>query len=485
MGKEKFEDFRLSSELLKSISILGYEEPTEVQAQVIPAILGKKDVVVKSQTGSGKTAAFAIPLCELLVWEENSPQALVLEPTRELALQVKKEIFSLGRFKRIKVPVIFGKSNFYNQEKELKQKTHCVVATPGRILDHLERETIDVSKVKYLVIDEADEMFNMGFVEQIEAVIRRLPQERVTVLLSATMPENVAGLCSKYMKDPIYVEIEDQSPALDRIIQERFDVSESDKLKVLKDILVVENPDSCIIFCNTRLQVDEVYEVLTLMDCNCERIHGGMEQSDRMKVMKGFKTGRFRYLIATDVAARGIDVDSITLVINFDVPQDAPVYVHRIGRTGRIGNTGRALTFVAEDERRYLSDIEKYIGKEIPLKERPGQEHVRLGGEEFAMKTMATPEIKEEKNAKLDKDIMRLHINAGRKTKMRPVDIVGTICSIEGLTAEDIGIINIQDISTFVEILNKKGEIVLRELQNKTIKGRIRKVSVADSSKFL
>lgn len=480
LSNADFKDYHLSSELLKAINMLNFKSPTPVQELVIPAVLEQKDVIVKSQTGSGKTAAFAIPICELVDWEENKPQALVLTPTRELAIQVKEDIFNLGRFKRLKVAAIYGKAPFYNQEKELKQKTHVVVGTPGRIIDHLDRGTLDTSEIRYLVIDEADEMLDMGFLEQIESIISSLSKERVTIVLSATMPRDIGTLCSKYMKAPIHAEIEEQSSAADRISQERYDVEERDKLRFLKDIMVVENPDSCMIFCNTKQKVDGLYRELANLRNTCGKIHGGMEQRDRLRVMNDFKAGQFRYLVATDVAARGIDIDNISLVINYDIPQDRESYVHRIGRTGRIGLTGRAITFVAQDETKFLEDIQRYIGKEIPLKERPKQETVNNSKQEFVEKVNTAPELKEAKGAELSKEIMRLHINAGKKTKMRAVDIVGTLCNIEGITAADIGIINILDISTFVEILNNKGEMAYQALQKIPIKGRPRKVSKAE-----
>ena len=480
MIKSKFSDYKLSNELLKSISMLGFQKPTRVQEQVIPAVLDKKDIVVKSQTGSGKTAAFAIPICELVDWDENKPQSLVITPTRELAIQVKEDVFNIGRFKRIKVSAVFGKAPFHLQEKELKQKTHVVVGTPGRIIDHIERGTLDTSQIKYLVIDEADEMLNMGFIEQLEQIIVGLPKDRVTMLLSATLPKDIESLCNKYMKNPIHIEIEEESSSLDRITQEGYSVDERDKLGLLRDITIVENPDSCIIFCNTKHKVDEVYDELSNLEYTCERIHGGMEQPHRLRVMNDFKQGYFRYLIATDVAARGIDIDNISLVINYDIPQDRESYVHRIGRTGRITREGRAITFISKNEDKFLKDIEKYIDKEIIIKERPDTETVNSYKKEFIKKINTRPEIKKTKGAPLSKEIMKLHINAGKKTKMRPVDIVGTLCSIEGMTADDIGIINVLDISTFVEILNNKGEMVFEALQNKPIKGRIRNVSKSD-----
>ncbi|AJG99264.1 RNA helicase [Clostridium beijerinckii] len=480
MIKTNFNDYKLCNELLKAISMLNFNELTKVQEQVIPIALEEKDIVVKSKTGSGKTASYAIPICQLVDWEENKPQALVITPTRELAIQVKEDFFNIGRFKRIKAAAIYGKSPFYDQEKELKQKTHIVVGTPGRIIDHIEKGTFDTSKIKYLIIDEADEMLNMGFVEQIETIIKSIPKERVTMLLSATMPKDIETLCNKYMKEPIHIEIEEQNKSVDNICQERYNVNESHKIDLLRDITILENPDSCMIFCNTKQKVDEVYKELAKLQYDCRKIHGGMEQSDRLRVMNNFKLGYFRYLIATDVAARGIDIDNITHVINYDIPEDKESYVHRIGRTGRAGKMGRAITFVTQNESKFLNDIHEYIGKEILLKERPKVETVNNLKEEFTLKMNTRPEIKETKGAKLSKEIMKLHINAGKKTKMRAVDIVGTLCNIEGMTKDDIGIINIVDISTFVEILNNKGERVFQQLQKTPIKGRLRTVSKVD-----
>ena len=217
MTKINFKDYKLSSEILKAIDMLNFKSPTNVQEQVIPVALENKDILVKSQTGSGKTAAFAIPVCELVDWDENKPQALVLTPTRELAIQVKEDIFNIGRFKRIKVSAIYGKSSFAQQEKELKQKTHVVVGTPGRVIDHIEQGTLITENIKYLVIDEADEMLNMGFIEQIEEIISSLPKERVTMLFSATMPEDIDILCKKYMNDPYKIEIEAKTLTVDNI----------------------------------------------------------------------------------------------------------------------------------------------------------------------------------------------------------------------------------------------------------------------------
>ncbi len=477
MTTTNFNDFALDAELLKAIQMLNFKAPTNVQQQVIPAILENKDIIVKSQTGSGKTAAFAIPICQLTDWDENKPQALIMTPTRELAIQVKEDIFHLGRFKRIKVAAVYGKAPFSLQEKELKQKTHIVVGTPGRIMDHIDKGTLDVSNIKYLVIDEADEMLNMGFIEQVEAIIAKLPKQRVTVLLSATMPGDIKVLCDKYMKAPLFAEVEDQNTAADRITQERYDADPKEKLPLLRDILILENPDSCLIFCNTKQKVDDVSNGLSDLKYAVKKIHGGMEQPDRLSVMNAFKKGGFRYLVATDVAARGIDIDAVTLIINYDLPLDGETYVHRIGRTGRGENTGKAVSFVTKYENKFLHAIEQYTGKAILLGERPSKETIEDMRGAFIEKVNASPKPKATKGARLGKEILMLHINAGKKTKMRPVDIVGTLCNIKGMTAADIGIINIDDISTFVEILNNKGDMVFQALQTTPIKGRLRKVS--------
>ena len=473
----QFSDFPLDKEILKALDLLGYKKPAKVQEELIPLILRGKDCIVKSKTGSGKTAAFAIPLCQLIDWDENKPQALVLTPTRELAVQVQEEIFNIGRLKRIKVASVFGKSSFRHQEKELKQKTHVVVGTPGRIIDHLDRETLDVSMIKYLVIDEADEMLDMGFIEQIEDIISFLPDNRINILLSATVSEEVRELCDAYLNNPEYVETEEKAGNIGIIKQVYYKTDEDDdKNDVLLKILIKENPDTGIIFCGMRAKVEDVYAFLKKEGIPCGKIHGDLEQDDRLKVMRNFKKGKFPFLVATDVAARGIDVDNISLVINYDFPRDKESYVHRIGRTGRIGKDGKAVSILTSGDQKYFKQVQKIFTEELQEESIPTIEEVEGLKTGFLEKASRKPEVKESKDKNLVKNIMKIHINAGKKTKMRPVDVVGTLCNIEGITAEDIGVINILDVSTFVEILNGKGEHVLKVLQTKPVKGRIRKV---------
>jgi len=479
MSKRSFKDYPLSKEIVRALTSLKYEQPTEVQGKVIPVALEKKDLVVKSQTGSGKTASFGIPLCERVKWEENKPQALILTPTRELAVQVKEDITNIGRFKRIKATAVYGKSPFARQKLELKQKTHIVVGTPGRVLDHIEKGTFSLERLKYLVIDEADEMLNMGFIDQVEAIIDELPINRMTMLFSATLPEDVENLSRTYMKSPINIEIKASGITTDKIEHSLLNVREEEKFSLLKDITTVENPDSCIIFCRTQENVDHVFRQLKRSGYPCDKIHGGMVQEDRFAVMDDFKRGKFRYLVATDVAARGIDIENITHVINYDIPLEKESYVHRTGRTGRAGNSGKAITFVTPYEDRFLTEIEEYIGFEILQIDVPSKEDVTKGKIAFEEKINAKPIMKKEKNVGLNKDIMKLYFNGGKKKKIRAVDFVGTIAKIPGVTADDIGIITIQDNVSYVDILNGKGPLVLKVMKNTTIKGKQLKVHEA------
>ncbi len=482
MSEKGFHDFNLSNQIVKALDSLDYQIPTEVQRKVIPLVLEKIDLVVKSQTGSGKTASYGIPICELIEWEENKPQALILTPTRELAVQVKDDIIDIGRFKRIKAAAIYGKQPFAIQKTELKQKTHVVVGTPGRVLDHIERGTLILDQINYLVIDEADEMLNMGFIEQVEAIIKALPKNRVTMLFSATLPEAVKDLSLRYMKTPIDIEIKATGLTTDKIDHSLLKVEEKDKFSILQDITIVENPDSCIIFCRTKDRVDTLCDQLLDLGYSCDQIHGGMVQEDRLEVMNDFKRGEFRYLIATDVAARGIDIDSITHVINYDLPLEKESYVHRTGRTGRAGKKGKAITFVTPFEDKFLKEIEEYIGFEIPTLAAPSKEEVSANKADFEAKKNIEPTIKKAKNEKLNKHIMKLYFNGGKKKKLRAVDFVGTIAKIDGVTAEDIGIITIMDTHSYVEILNNKGPIVLNKMKKTTIKGKLLKVYEANKN---
>lgn len=479
MSERSFEDFNISDEIRRALAVLKYDNPTEVQRQVIPIAWQQQDLVVKSQTGSGKTAAFGIPICEMVEWEEKAPQALILTPTRELAAQVREDITNLGRFKRIKATAVYGKEPFAKQKEELKQKTHVVVGTPGRTMDHIERGTLMLDQIKYLIIDEADEMLSMGFIDEVEAIIKELPANRITMVFSATLPKDIENLCHKYMKNPINIEIAAAGITTDTIEHMLIEVDEEKKISLLKDVTVVENPDSCIIFCRTKEHVNTVFVELEENGYSCERLHGGLEQEERFAVMDGFKMGNFRYLVATDVAARGIDIDNVTLVINYDVPMEKESYVHRTGRTGRAGNKGKAITLATRYEEKFLKAIEKYIGFDIPMMPPPSRKEVARGKAAFEEKISGRRVVKNNKTARINKDIMKLHFNGGKKKKIRAIDFVGTIAKIPGVTADDIGIITIQDHLSYVDILNGKGSLVLQAMENTTIKGKKLRVGKA------
>ena len=474
-----FEKFKFSKELIKALDALEYKEPTGVQEKVIPEVLFNKDLIVKSQTGTGKTGAFVIPLCERVKWEENDPQVLILSPTRELAIQIGEDVKNIGRYKRLKGVSVYGKAPFKDQAQELKGKTHIVIGTPGRVLDHIDRGTFNTSNIKYLVIDEADEMLNMGFIRQVEGIIRRIPKKRVTMLFSATIPEEIRELCSKHLKRPVNIEVESSGLVVDRIENILFRVNGEEKLKYLRMLLAKEKPETAVIFCRTKENVDVDYDYLKSLGYSVDKIHGGMLQKDRISTMEKFKKGDFRILVATDIAARGIDVEGITHVINIDVPLEKEAYVHRIGRTARAGKSGKAITFVTPYEDRFLNDIEEYIGFKIPEKslEEIFLDEKLLESEESVLKKKAKK--KESKSKNINKEITKLYFNGGKKKKIRAVDFVGTISNIEGVSSDDIGIIEIGDMGSYVEILNGKGKLVLEELKDSTIKGKKLKVEIA------
>ncbi|MBX4266980.1 DEAD/DEAH box helicase [Clostridium estertheticum] len=480
MSNMKFEEFKISEEILKAIKNLEYKKPSDVQAAVIPIALEGRDIIVKSQTGSGKTAAFAIPLCESADVGETEPQALVLTPTRELALQVSQDITNIGRYKKIRAIAVFGKQPIETQKKQLKQRVHVVVGTPGRTLDHIERGTINLEKIKYLILDEADEMLSMGFIEQVEEVIKAVPKNRVTMLFSATIPESIEAICKQYMVNPVKVEINPEKLTVEKIDQICYEVDEDKKFSLLKRLLYIENPDSCIVFCRTKENVDEITVQMKNRHYSCIKIHGGMIQNDRLDAMERFRKGEFRFLVATDVAARGIDVENITHIINYDLPLERGNYVHRIGRTGRAGKKGKAITFVTHNENRFLKAIEQYIGMEIPKGSIPTKEDSEPFRVAFYEKHDAKPIIKKTKLSNFNSDIMKMYISAGKKKKIRTLDIVGTICNIDGVSSDDIGIIDIQDSFSHVDIMNGKGDLVLKSLKNGTIKGKTIRVEKAN-----
>ncbi|WP_066895129.1 DEAD/DEAH box helicase [Clostridium nigeriense] len=479
MNIDKFENMNLKPEILKALINLGFEEPSEVQKEVIPEMLNKNDIVVKSQTGSGKTASFGIPLCNLINEEENTIKALILVPTRELAMQVKDDISNIGRLKKIRCAAIFGKQPFNEQIRELKQRVHIVCGTPGRVIDHIKRGNLDASKIEYVVIDEADKMLNMGFIDQISEVLDTLPENRGTSLFSATIPSEIEGLYSKYMKNPKVLNIKSKVFNRDKISEKYIIANREDKFKILLKLLYTYTDDAAIIFCNTKDSVKSLSSLLKKEKIKVNELHGDMEQKDRLKIMDSFKNKDFKVLVATDIAARGIHINNITNVFNYEVPMEKESYVHRIGRSGRGEKRGLAITLTSLKEKRFLDDIEEYIGYKIEEVEMPSYEKVIEGRKKFLEDQKNNYGINTNIAKVIHNEVTKIHIGAGKKKKIRNVDILGALSNLDELTGDDIGIIDVQDGFSFVDILNKKGNIILKKYKEIKIKGKLVKISRA------
>ncbi|MHB1846177.1 MAG: DEAD/DEAH box helicase, partial [Deltaproteobacteria bacterium] len=373
----------LRPELLQALAALGYEEPTPVQRAAIPPLLLGRDVVAQAATGTGKTAAFALPLLQRLEvsrTEPGSAAALVLVPTRELALQVSEAIHAYGRTLGATVLAIYGGQPFAPQLQKLRRGAHVVVATPGRTLDHLRRKTLRLGSVRTVVLDEADEMLDLGFADDLEAILGTLPATRQTALFSATLPPRIAAIAAKHLRDPVRLRIQPSEAAqgtLPRIRQVAYVVPKSQKEIALGRLLDVEAPRSALIFCRTRLEAGRVAGLLASHGQDVAELHGGLSQEQRDQVIRRFKSRKLRIVVATDVAARGLDVDDLSHVINFDPPTSPEVYVHRIGRTGRAGKEGRAVTLLEPRELRLLKAIERLTGQPIELGKPPSVSELR------------------------------------------------------------------------------------------------------------
>lgn len=473
-NNNQFSTYTLSDDILDALEALGYQIPTDIQQEVIPAMLAGKNVVAKAPTGSGKTAAFAIPLCESVRWEENAPQALILEPTRELAVQVRDEVFHIGRKKRLKVPAVFGGVPIDKQQLTLKQKSHIVVGTPGRVTDLVRRDSLKLEQVSWLILDEADLMLDMGFIDEVKEICSRIPSGCRISLFSATLKPEIRQLVDEFIQDMVPIQQDVPEERVGAIVQKLYRTEAGSKYDDFISILMEENPESCMIFCGTREMVNVLFQKLRRNRIFCGMLHGEIEQRERLKTVDAFRRGCFRFLIATDVAARGIDFDNITHVINYDFPTGKETYVHRIGRTGRNGKNGTAVSLVAEEDRNMLRQVEEYTGQTLTLLACPDRSAQK---EQQFWKCQRSPAVlKPGKGEALNAGILRLSIGGGRKSKMRAGDLVGTICSIEGVDVSDIGIIDIRDSLSYVEILNQKGSMVLECLQTKPIKGKVRKV---------
>ncbi|MCU0632047.1 MAG: DEAD/DEAH box helicase [Methanolinea sp.] len=374
-----FVDLDLPDPLMRAILDLGFEEPTPIQSLAIPVIRERHDMVGQAHTGTGKTAAYGIPLLEQIDGNRPEVQALVLCPTRELAIQVSEELLKLAKYLRgIVILPVYGGQPIERQISVLRKGVQVVIATPGRLIDHLDRRTINLSAVKMVVLDEADEMLDMGFRDDIELILKRIPVERQNVLFSATMSKEILALTQKFLKDPRMVKVVHGRLEVPTIIEQRyFEVRDSEKVEVLSRLIDFYNPRLSLVFCNTKRKVDEVCSQLQARGYLAEALHGDMDQKGRERVMSRFRTGASDILVATDVAARGIDVEEVGVVFNYDVPQDPEYYIHRIGRTGRAGKSGKAFTFVSGKEMWKLRDIQKFAKIRIARHAIPAEEDLR------------------------------------------------------------------------------------------------------------
>ncbi|WP_075580354.1 MULTISPECIES: DEAD/DEAH box helicase [Acidaminococcus] len=513
-----FEDLHLDRKILAALKDMGFEEPSPIQKGAIPLALEGEDLIGQAQTGTGKTAAFGIPIIQKINEKDRHIQALVMSPTRELCIQVADEISKIGRTKRVRVLPVYGGQPIERQIRSLKRGIQVVIGTPGRLLDHIRRGTIDLEYVNFLVLDEADEMLDMGFVDDMENIIKNVPPERQTMLFSATMPRPILSISKKYMRAPKMVAIHKEvvtAPTIDQYYYET-----RDKVDGLCRILDTTDDCKMIIFCRTKKGVDELVIALATRGYEAEGLHGDLSQNQRDRVMKKFRSGQVDILVATDVAARGLDIDNITHVVNFDVPSDSESYVHRIGRTGRAGNSGVALTFITPREFRQLKLIERSIKTKIlrgtlptdasvlerqreqivskmqtileqdryqdylPIVETLEKDYdiqdIAAAALKFMQEGAKALEEPEEEGESLPDSLantgakpgmVRLFINIGRSSRVTVRDIVQSIAIEAEIPARSIGRISIYDKFSFVEVPMEYAEKVLGVMHRNTIRG--------------
>lgn len=384
-----FSELNISASTLASVQRMGFEEATPIQEGTIRHAMEGKDIIGQAQTGTGKTAAFGIPMIEKVDIKNPNIQALIIAPTRELAIQVSEELYRLGYDKKVRILSVYGGQEISRQIRALKNKPQVIVGTPGRILDHINRRTLKLDQVQTLILDEADEMLNMGFIEDINTILESVPAERQTLLFSATMPGPIRKIAEKFMKTPVEVKIKSKEMTVENIEQFYVKATEREKFDVLSRILNVQQPELAIIFGRTKRRVDELAQALSVRGYLAEGIHGDLSQAKRMSVLKQFKSNKIDILVATDVAARGLDISGVTHVYNFDIPQDPESYVHRIGRTGRAGKSGIATTFVTPREMGYLRIVEDTTKKRMTALLPPSSDEALVGLQRVAIETLS------------------------------------------------------------------------------------------------
>lgn len=386
---DTFKELGISQEILKAVEDMGFEEPSPIQKASIPLTLAGRDMIGQAQTGTGKTAAFGIPILERIDASKPGPQAIVLSPTRELAIQSAEEINHLAQYLPLHALPIYGGQDIERQFKALKKHPNVIVATPGRLMDHMKRGTIDLSHVQILVLDEGDEMVDMGFIDDIRTILAAIPEERQTLFFSATMPAPIRELAETFLKNPEIVKIKAATVTIDLIEQEYIELPDRQKFDALCRLLDMQDPELAIVFVRTKRRCDEVTEALKKRGYMAEGLHGDLSQQKRDNVIRQFKEGTIDILVATDVAARGLDISGVTNVYNFDMPQDPEIYVHRVGRTGRAGKTGLATTFVISREMGQLRDIERVIRRRIRRRPMPTLSEVIAGNQKAAIEGLS------------------------------------------------------------------------------------------------
>jgi ATP-dependent RNA helicase DeaD len=520
-----FNELGLSEPIVRAITDLGFEAPTPIQARAIPILLTGRDMIGQAQTGTGKTAAFALPIIERCDPALHEVQAIILEPTRELAIQVAGGVYDLGKHTGLRVVPVYGGQPLDRQFRALRAGAHIVVGTPGRVLDHLRRGTLSLASVKVCVLDEADEMLALGFLEEVETILSELPEVRQMAFFSATMAPRVLDLTKRFLKDPVRVSIQSKQRTLDTTRQSYYDVQPGKKMEALARVLDMETPGPTIVFCKTRLETTELADNLRLRGYVADALNGEMSQQERDRVMKRFREGQSDLLIATDVAARGLDIDTVTHVINYAIPWDIEQYIHRIGRTGRAGREGDAITLVEGRERRQLQLIEKMIGATIKPVRLPTaadiaarrrdvfkdtlRKALEVGDFDGHMDTvealstdfnptqiaaaalhmlwqerhnsqneLSSQEI-EADGERPESGMVRLFIGMGRQDGLRPGDLVGAISNEAGISGRSIGTIEILDRASFVEVPSDEARNVVNALRNTQIRGKKPKIEVA------
>jgi len=462
-----FADLGLSEALLEALRDVGYESPSPIQEQAIPPLLAGSDVIGQAQTGSGKTAAFGLPLLEHVDPNESEVQALVLTPTRELCIQVTQALRTYGARKGIDVVAVFGGAPIRSQQSQLRAGGHVVVGTVGRVKDLISRHSLMLHGCRFVVLDEADEMLDLGFLEDVEKILALTPGSRQTALFSATMPPEIRRLAEKYLYDPITVKVRAATLTVETVEQFALETRPAEKDDALVRVLESERPDQAIVFVRTKIRCEQLFRRLRDRGMNVKALHGDMSQGSRDGVMLAFKSGRLPILVATDVAARGLDISSVTHVVNFDVPTSPDVYVHRIGRTGRVGRSGRAITFFEPRQQRDVEAIERHTG--TPTSPWTPGAHVA------ALKVEAKPRRHSKPHASANGDAgarTKLIVAGGRADGIEPKDLIHVVTSATGLDGEAVCNVRVLDRFAFLEVPAAEAERVVEAVDGAEVGGR-------------